>query len=87
VDGVTTSDRSLRIARGISRMAIDLGVNVVAEGIESPDQTAVLLELGITLGQGFHYARPMNALSLLAYLGQPRQVGSISGEDLQSKAV
>jgi diguanylate cyclase (GGDEF)-like protein len=86
VDGITTSDRSLGIARGISRMAIELGINVVAEGIEGPDQTAVLLELGITLGQGFHYARPMSALSLLAYLDRPTPAGSASGENLQLKA-
>ncbi len=36
-----------------------LGVTVLAEGVETVDQWRVLRELGCTLGQGFHFARPL----------------------------
>ncbi|MDB5525444.1 MAG: diguanylate cyclase domain protein [Rhizobium sp.] len=68
IDHVATSGKSLNIARSISRMAYDLGINVIAEGVETAEQKAVLQELGIALAQGYFYARPMNSLSLLSYL-------------------
>jgi len=39
-------------------MAHGLGITSTAEFIESEDVIAVLLELGVDLGQGFHLARP-----------------------------
>jgi diguanylate cyclase (GGDEF)-like protein len=52
----------------LTRAIIDLGggfqLRVVAEGIEGPDQLERLIELGCDLGQGFHFARPMDAESL-----------------------
>ena len=36
-------------------------MQVVAEGIELPEQLAVLRELGCRYGQGFHYARALPA--------------------------
>jgi EAL domain-containing protein (putative c-di-GMP-specific phosphodiesterase class I) len=43
-------------------------LNVVAEGIEQPEQIAALQELGCELGQGFLFARPMNHEALFEYL-------------------
>jgi diguanylate cyclase (GGDEF)-like protein len=45
-----------RIAAGIIDLAHDLGMAVVAEGIETEAQAATLLELGCTRGQGFLFA-------------------------------
>ena len=39
----------------------DLGMQVVAEGIEQPRQLAELKEMGCGYGQGFLVARPMAA--------------------------
>ena len=50
-----------RIVSAVLDLAADLGVGVVAEGIESPDQEEQLLELGCTVGQGFLYSRPTPA--------------------------
>ena len=56
-----------------------LSLDVVAEGIELPEQIASLRELGCELGQGFLFAKPMNHEALLEYLdcveeatGEPR---------------
>lgn len=86
VDGVTTSGRSLDIVRGISRMASDLGINVVAEGVESAEQQLALQELGIRFAQGFYFARPMSALSLLAHLEQAA-VAELITDDAKARKV
>ena len=47
------------IARAIISLAAGLGVKVVAEGVETPEQEARLLEFGCDFGQGYLYGRPM----------------------------
>ena len=44
------------IIAGIIGLTLGLGLEVVAEGIERPEQAAALLELGCTRGQGFLYS-------------------------------
>ena len=53
-------------------------LNVVAEGIELPEQIDSLRELGCELGQGFLFARPMNHAALFEYLdGTDETTGSL----------
>jgi EAL domain-containing protein (putative c-di-GMP-specific phosphodiesterase class I) len=40
-------------------LGTSLGLETVAEGIETPDQLARLVEMGCPLGQGFLFSRPM----------------------------
>jgi len=40
-------------------MSQTLGFSVVAEGVESEEQLAVLREIGCNIGQGYLFARPM----------------------------
>ncbi len=58
VDGLSRGGREASFVRMIIELARTLGVGVIAEGIESPDQVAALLSLGCDLGQGFHLGRP-----------------------------
>ena len=44
------------IIAGIIGLTLGLGLEVVAEGIELPEQAAALLELGCTRGQGYLYS-------------------------------
>jgi EAL domain-containing protein (putative c-di-GMP-specific phosphodiesterase class I) len=46
------------ISRGIIAVCDDLGITVIAEGIESADELHVLQEMGIELFQGFYFAKP-----------------------------
>lgn len=46
---------SREIVRMVLRVAETLGAEVVAEGVETPQQVAVLRELGCLLGQGFYF--------------------------------
>jgi EAL domain-containing protein (putative c-di-GMP-specific phosphodiesterase class I) len=57
------------LANAVVAIGQTLGLAVVAEGIEQPAQAEALRELGCDLGQGFHFARPMDAAALAAFLG------------------
>jgi diguanylate cyclase len=61
VDGVTGAEQQAAVAAAIARMAQALGLDAVAEGIETKAQAERLWELGYRLGQGFHFARPLPA--------------------------
>ena len=59
-------------ARGLATAVVALGatldLEVVAEGIEFPEQWHTLRELGCELGQGFYFARPMDVDATLEFL-------------------
>ena len=59
------------------RTAIDLGHNlgltVVAEGVEGADHVVALRALGCDIAQGYHYARPMPAADVSALFERPAQ--------------
>jgi diguanylate cyclase (GGDEF)-like protein/PAS domain S-box-containing protein len=57
------------LAAAIISLGTSLKLQVVAEGIERPDQIASLRGLGCELGQGFHFAKPMKHRALVSYLG------------------
>ena len=50
-------------------------LDVVAEGIELPEQIASLRDLGCELGQGFLFAKPMNQEALVEYLDDGERSG------------
>ncbi|RTR05069.1 putative bifunctional diguanylate cyclase/phosphodiesterase [Halomonas nitroreducens] len=64
------------ITKAIVSLAETLGLEVVAEGIESEAEAAFLTELGVEVGQGFLYARPMPEAELLAWLDMARPCDS-----------
>ncbi len=57
VHGLGTDKRAEVIVSGFLSMAAGLGVAVVAEGIETAGQLAILQRLGCTHGQGFYFGR------------------------------
>jgi len=59
-----------RIARSIISLAEQLGMQVIAEGIETVDQQERLQALGCHLIQGYLHAQPMPLSALLAWLAQ-----------------
>ena len=58
----------------------DLGLQVIAEGIEQPRQLIALREMGWEFGQGFLVARPMAAPGVEALLTGPGDDGD-DGDD------
>ena len=61
VRGIEHDPRARRVARLIVELGRDLDVEVLAEGIETEGQLAVLRELGCALGQGWLFGRPVAA--------------------------
>jgi diguanylate cyclase (GGDEF)-like protein/PAS domain S-box-containing protein len=57
------------LTRTIIQVGRDLGIEVVAEGIERPEQLELLREMGCELGQGYLIARPMAAGDIEALAG------------------
>jgi EAL domain-containing protein (putative c-di-GMP-specific phosphodiesterase class I) len=47
------------IVKAVLSLGQSLGIEVVAEGVETAVQAALLLEHGCDLGQGYHFGRPM----------------------------
>ena len=62
VDGITADKRDLAVLRAIVAMARALDLQVIAEGIESEDQSALIAEEGCSFYQGFLRAKPMSAV-------------------------
>ena len=63
------SEDNEALTSAIIALGTSLSLEVVAEGIELPEQATSLEELGCELGQGFLFAKPMNALALADFLG------------------
>jgi diguanylate cyclase (GGDEF)-like protein/PAS domain S-box-containing protein len=68
IDSVTTDADSRAIVRSIVQLAEALGLDTVAEGIETAENAAVMLELGCSVGQGWLWspAVPADELSRVA---------------------
>jgi EAL domain-containing protein (putative c-di-GMP-specific phosphodiesterase class I) len=53
--------RGHELLTGVVALSHSLDTQVLAEGIETPEQEAAVRALGFDFGQGFYYARPMPA--------------------------
>jgi len=74
VGRMTTGEQPLQIVRTIIELARVLGMDVVAEGIETLEQYRLLRQLGCRFGQGFLFARPMSAEATTQALRLPGRV-------------
>jgi len=68
IDGLDSDDANLPIVQAVIALAHGLGIDVVAEGIETAGQLACLRGLACDRGQGFFYARPQPPEQLTAML-------------------
>ena len=58
------------ITRAIHRLGEAVGLEVIAEGVETPEQHRFLLDEGFALCQGYLYAKPMSADQLTQFMSQ-----------------
>ncbi len=63
VKDVATDDRAKSIVAALVRMANELGLDVVAEGIETEEQRRILLELGCRTAQGYLWSPAVDAVA------------------------
>ncbi len=68
---VVGSTRTRSIIKGISQLTRDLGMELVAEGIETHDQLDVIRELGINAVQGYLFSKPLPVAVLRTTIREP----------------
>ncbi len=61
VDGLGTDPHDTALVAAIIAMAGALGLDVIAEGVETYEQVVILEDLGVRSAQGYYFARPMPA--------------------------
>jgi diguanylate cyclase (GGDEF)-like protein len=74
--GSPDADARQAVARAVLQLARALGLDTVAEGIENQEQADRLLQLGYSLGQGYHLARPMPAADMTRLLAAQRDLAA-----------
>jgi diguanylate cyclase (GGDEF)-like protein len=67
VSNISATAASRMIAASIRTLAHDLGLTVVAEGVETELQHDAVASLGCEYAQGYFYARPMSTGAISAY--------------------
>jgi len=67
---VTTNSDDAAIVRAIIGLARELGIEVMAEGVENAAQRDFLIAAGCELAQGFYFGRPMTAAAASEMLRQ-----------------
>jgi diguanylate cyclase (GGDEF)-like protein len=70
VTEITQSARGSSIAEMVIQLGRNLGLSVIAEGVEDERQAQILQALGCPLAQGFLFARPMAVPDLYEWLGK-----------------
>jgi EAL domain-containing protein (putative c-di-GMP-specific phosphodiesterase class I) len=78
VDGIAANDsEDPALVRAIVQMAATLNLDTIAEGIEGSEQLNELLSAGCRSGQGYLFARPLQADALEAFLDSADEAGSV----------
>jgi EAL domain-containing protein (putative c-di-GMP-specific phosphodiesterase class I) len=74
VQNITSSQRDALLVRSTIDLAHGLGMNVTAEGVETPAAFALLASMNCDLAQGFLISRPASLEELIALLSDDRRL-------------
>jgi len=72
VSAMSRSEKSNRIVKSLVNLSRDLGMDVVAEGIETEQEAELMRNFKAALGQGFYFSRPVNETEFVKLLRQPK---------------
>ena len=78
VQAMATDASARAIVRAIVSLGHSLEMEVIAEGVETAEQLALLRAEGCDEIQGFYFARPMNAKDFIAFAGNQRVLARIA---------
>jgi diguanylate cyclase (GGDEF)-like protein/PAS domain S-box-containing protein len=65
-----SAPEAFRLVRSIIELGHDLGLKIVAEGVEAQAEVRLLHELGCDFAQGYHFSRPVPAAQAAAQLAR-----------------
>jgi diguanylate cyclase (GGDEF)-like protein len=68
VQDLGKDEKTTAIVQFLMNLSLRLDVEVIAEGVETPEQETILRELGCAMAQGYHFGRPMPADTLVKQL-------------------
>ena len=77
INDVTTSADNAAIVRATIRLAHELGIEVIAEGVETAGQRDFLLSAGCELAQGHYFGKPVPAAAASELLRQEFQFAAV----------
>lgn len=75
-NGIDTDRRKAGLVQAFISMGKTLGMEIVAEGVETLAQSELLQQLGCRLGQDYLFGKPVPFTSMLATLGDDRQTSN-----------
>lgn len=78
IQEIATSEPALTIVRAISRLASELGMETVAEGVETAEQALRCREVGIDYTQGFHYSAALPAEKAARFVAERLRTAGIA---------
>ena len=73
VQDLLDDDDDATIVRAIIQLGKSLGMQVIAEGVETAEQETYIIAQGCHEGQGYHYSKPLSARELTAFLRQAQR--------------
>ncbi len=73
VQDLLDDDDDATIVRAIIQLGKSLGMQVIAEGVETAEQEAYIIAQGCHEGQGYHYSKPLSARELTSFLRQAQR--------------
>ncbi|MCP1605520.1 putative bifunctional diguanylate cyclase/phosphodiesterase [Pseudomonas citronellolis] len=79
VQDLLQDDDDATIVRAIIQLGKSLGMQVIAEGVETIEQEAYIIDQGCHEGQGYLYSKPLPARELTLYLKQARRLAEAAG--------
>ncbi len=68
VMGLNDKPQNVEIVRAVMNLGQSLGRRVIAEGVETTEQLAILRQLGVPIGQGYLLSRPLSVDKVLELL-------------------
>lgn len=68
ISGIDSNRKNFSLAKTIITLAHSLGLDVIAEGIETPQQRDLLRSLDCEYGQGYLFSRPLDGQGVIEFM-------------------
>jgi diguanylate cyclase (GGDEF)-like protein len=88
ISNMSRDGSSKTIVESVIMLGRKLGLDIVAEGIESESEAALMVKFGCTELQGYYFSEPIDADNMAGFLGaiRPQDVPTMSHSSTRSQA-